>query len=391
MGNNGDIAIRDNRAEADYWIRRIPNGDEIWLTQEDIFKLNAEMKKRCNSLVELLDFPEALKKEDLAEMLLDAQQDFRSDDGTGEYYDRDGSPVGMDDLAAARDNCGLMELNRRNPVRYAVTIDRVDIRLLPSCRNFYDTQDFLHYDMMQGTAIDPAEPVIALNESLDGKFIFIQSRNYRGWVLRSSLAFAGTEVWEKYANSKDFLVVVENKEYIKLNGVKKILFQMGSRILLRAGECEKNGQWIAMFPISDNGRLHEVEVLLPKCDSFHKGWLPCTPGNWINQAFRFLGEPYGWGGMEESVDCSAFVGDVCRSMGIEIPRDADEQEKAIPVKLELSGLSKAERYGALSRTPAGSLIFKPGHVMMHLGHDDRGTPLVIHAASSYFPFHHHGR
>ncbi len=386
MINDKDIAIRDERAGADYWIECLSNGDEIWLAHKDILKLNREMAKRCNTLAELMEFPGALKKEELAEMILFAKQDFRSDDETGKYYDWDGTPVDRDALKAAHDNCSLPELKRRNPARYAVTVDRADIRLLPACRNFYDTPDFLHYDLMQGTALDPSEPVIALHESTDGRFVFIQARNYTGWVARSVLAYADKEVWEKYVNPKDFLVVVENKEYIKLDGEKKILFQMGSRILLRPGECEKDGRWRALFPISDNGRLREVEVLLPKSDSFHRGWLPCTPGNWINQAFRFLGEPYGWGGMEESVDCSAFVGDVCRSMGIEIPRDADEQEIAMPDRIELSGLSKSERYKTLSRVPAGSLIFKPGHVLMYLGQDDSGTPLVIHAISSYYTF-----
>ncbi|MBE8952518.1 MAG: C40 family peptidase, partial [Quinella sp. 1Q7] len=61
-----------------------------------------------------------------------------------------------------------------------------------------------------------------------------------------------------------------------------------------------------------------------------KSALPCTENNLIRQAFRFLGEGYGWGGLEDGVDCSAFVQDVYRSVGIELPRDADRQAKAMP-------------------------------------------------------------
>ena len=38
----------------------------------------------------------------------------------------------------------------------------------------------------------------------------------------------------------------------------------------------------------------------------------------------------------------------------------------------------------LRKSPTGTLLLKPGHVMMFLGNDNNGTPIIIHAASSYF-------
>ena len=46
----------------------------------------------------------------------------------------------------------------------------------------------------------------------------------------------------------------------------------------------------------------------------------------------------------------------------------------------------AERYAVFSHIPPGSLLFLPGHVMMYLGLDDGGDPLVIHALSRYNAF-----
>ncbi len=380
------IAIRDERAEADYWISRQANGDEILMSPGDIKQLNGLMELSCRSLVELLGFPHNLEKIILSEMILEAQQDFRNGEGAGEYYDSDGAVVGRDALKAARDNCALSELRRRNPARYAVTTERADVRLMPTIQKFYDDRACLHYDLMQGTILDPCEPVIVFHESRDGKFVFLQARHYTGWVLRSALAYTDAEIWEKYVQPKDFLVVTENKKYVGISTSEKILFQMGSLIQLREGECEENGFWKAVLPISEGGRLRELEISLPDNGSFHRGWLPCTFENWIRQAFKFLGDGYGWGGMEESVDCSAFVGAVCRSMGIEIPRDADQQELVMPHKVDFSGLSSERRRELIAKVPAGSLIFKPGHVLMYLGTDDSGIPLAIHAASSYFTF-----
>ena len=59
-------------------------------------------------------------------------------------------------------------------------------------------------------------------------------------------------------------------------------------------------------------------------------------------------------------------------MGIHIPRDADQQELSLPVKMY-----------DLTKARLGNLIFKPGHVMMYLGKDADGMPMVIHASSAY--------
>ena len=49
-------------------------------------------------------------------------------------------------------------------------------------------------------------------------------------------------------------------------------------------------------------------------------------------------------------------------------------------------MTRDQRLEILQKSKAGSLLFAPGHVMMYLGTDDNGEPLVIHAASSYFSF-----
>ena len=105
----------------------------------------------------------------------------------------------------------------------------------------------------------------------------------------------------------------------------------------------------------------------------------------MRQGFRFLGAPYGWGGLEGSVDCSAFTGDVYRSMGIELPRDADVQGEVLPYRADLEG-SAEDRCALLRQFPVGTLLTTPTHVLMYLGTDDAGVPCVLQAMSSYFTF-----
>lgn len=162
---------------------------------------------------------------------------------------------------------------------------------------------------------------------------------------------------------------------------------MGGRVLLRAPDLQKDGSWAVNIPSADaNGILIEQGLNIPNDKFVVKGVLACSENNLVRQAFRFLGEGYGWGGMENNVDCSAFAQDVYRSVGIELPRDTDKQEKSMARSISLKNMTRDQRLEILKKTKAGSLLFAPGHVMMYLGTDDNGEPLVIHAASSYFTF-----
>ena len=118
-----------------------------------------------------------------------------------------------------------------------------------------------------------------------------------------------------------------------------------------------------------NGHLSEADVPIKADSTVNPGYLPCTPNNFVRQSLKFLGDVYGWGGMEESVDCSSFVQDVYRSMGILLPRDADQQELAMNHSVSLEGLNTDARYQKAAEAPVGALFFKPGHVMLYLGKD----------------------
>ncbi len=66
----------------------------------------------------------------------------------------------------------------------------------------------------------------------------------------------------------------------------------------------------------------------------YPGWvrqeeLAGTGGDPVEQARRYLGSPYLWGGMtERGIDCSGLVHMSYRWLGRLVPRDADQQEAA---------------------------------------------------------------
>ena len=380
------IAITDQRATPSYWTKHTINGDKVLLTQQEISTLNRTMREKSKTLVDLAAYNIHQSAAAVKEMILAAQQDYRGEETPGEAYDANGKQVPTAHFKQVKANCNLEGLTGNITGEYALITERTNMRLLPTADNYFDDVTCLHYDSMQATALDPGEPVIILHKSKDGTFAFCQARHYTGWVSLSALAITDRKHWQRYVNPKDFLVVTANKKVVSVGGTCTVLFQMGSVIPLASKKLQAHDTWLAYVPVAVNGVLSEATVKITDDDSVHKGFLPCTKNNFIKQSMKFLGDEYGWGGMDDSVDCSSFTADIYRSMGIELPRDADQQELAMSQSLKFDGLTTAQRFAKVKEAPVGALLFKPGHVMMYLGQDAKGNPLVIHSASSYFTF-----
>jgi cell wall-associated NlpC family hydrolase len=91
-------------------------------------------------------------------------------------------------------------------------------------------------------------------------------------------------------------------------------------------------------------------------------WLPEAAGDPVEEARRFLGTRYEWGGMSErGIDCSGLVHMAYRRTGRLVPRDADQQEAA--------GEEIPE-----SEVRPGDLVCYEGHIAFWLG-DGR----ILHA------------
>lgn len=80
----------------------------------------------------------------------------------------------------------------------------------------------------------------------------------------------------------------------------------------------------------------------------------------VDEAARFLGVPYLWGGKSSlGLDCSGLVQTVCHAAGIASPRDSDMQEAELGTPLAMPDDPAG--------VPRGALLFWPGHVAISLG------------------------
>ena len=358
--------------------------EKPYLNGEEITAANNLMRERSSGLTDLLKFPPTLSQDELKNLIVTAQQDFKTPFVPRYNYDAKGKPIKQKMYQPVKDNCNLEAIPSTAYIRYAVTTERANMRFLPTDRNYFNDRDFRHYDELQGTALDPAEPVLVLWESKDRAFAFVRTRNFAGWTSLGTLAFTDREHWEHYANPENFLVVTAAQKQIRVKKKWQVLFQMGSIIPLRQAKQGSSHSWQIYIPVNNGGSLLEAKVTIRADDTVHLGYLPCTKENFVRQAMKFNGGKYSLGGLENGIDDASLAVAVYRSMGLEIPRTAKEQESSLPESFSFAGLSPEERWEAIKKAPAGALFFSPSHVMLYLGEDEDGSPLVIRAMGRYF-------
>ena len=260
-----------------------------------------------------------------------------------------------------------------NTVKYGVVVDRVDLRSFPTLQRAFDSASDREFDNWQETAVDPSTPVRVYHTNPQGNFIFVRTPHYRGWVPRNKVAITDAKTWQTYASPSSPAVVTGKLLSFKA-GTDTQLYQMGTAIPTSNGNL--------LLPTRDHrGYLQIVPVKATYGADLHQGYLPYTTNNTIQMAFKHLGAPYGWGGMHNSVDCSAFVQDVYKTMGIQLPRNGDEQAQSFPGK-SFYGMSHDQKLAYIRTAAPGSLLFTPYHVMMLLGNKN-GTPYMIHSLASY--------
>lgn len=137
--------------------------------------------------------------------------------------------------------------------------------------------------------------------------------------------------------------------------------------------------WVVELPVRrPNGSLAFRHALVRRSADTAPGHLPLTRAHILRQAFKFLGERYGWGHQFNARDCSGLTSAVYRSMGVLLQHSSALQgtSTALRHRRFTAQHGHAARMQALKEAQVGDLIVVPGHVMMIIGHVN-GAPYVI--------------
>src|SRR5690606_10059833 len=307
-------------------------------------------------------------------------------------YDERGQPVPARTLAALQRELALDAIPASRPLRYGLVVHRAALRAFPTSLRVFSSPGDTDIDRFQESALFPGDAVAVLHESRGRQWLFVASERYSAWIEARHVAIGTREEVLGYASRTPYIVVtgatVRTTYTPEEPRVSALRLDVGLRLPLRTGldpSRTVNGQHPYASHVVDlparraDGSLEFVPALVPRSADVAADYLPLTPANLIAQAFKFLGERYGWGHSYDARDCSGFVSEVYRSFGILMPRNTRDQ--AVSPALDRIGFEPgddpARRQAAVRGLQVGDLVYIPGHVMMAIGHRD-GMAYVIH-------------
>ncbi len=263
-------------------------------------------------------------------------------------------------------------------ISYAVAIKKTNLRIIPTDFKVFDYNDqFFYFDNIQLKEVKYGEPLIVLHYTNDKKWIFVQTYNMYGWIKAEDLAFIkNKKEFLDYVNMENFIVVTAKKLEIDNN-----FLDMGVKIKLKNDE---DLYYNVLLPKKDeNNRLIYSDYKIEKNEDISKGFVDYTRFNVIKQAFRYYGNDYGWGGLNNGIDCSGLINNIYSVFGFQFPRNSKQQQAMVgDFILFEENTNIFKKSSKLNNTPAGSLLYIKGHIMIYLGKIGKKY-YVINSIASY--------
>lgn len=371
-GSSGTAQANGIQSQGDlvtpsFWQIQAQDGDAVRLTGDAIEEFNTKIIHKSPSVYNLEEYP---SQSDIAQLntAFTASKTLLN-----QSLYAHGVLLTPDEKKAIAQECNDDRLTP-SPTAKGITLRRTNMRALPYAAGLFESPDDHQFDLLQETAIDPGEPLIILHASRSGAFYYVQMRNYHGWIAAKDIVKAEPAAWRQFLQPSGFLVVTANRFALPI-GSETLLYQMGAKIPVIAEDPQS---YMVALPSANLAATAKIAKTAP----VHYGYLPYTKNTLIKQSFKFLHDPYGWGGLKDSVDCSSFIADIYRTVGMELPRNADEQELTAGRYTDMRQMSAVERQQHFSSLQAGDVLFFDGHTMLFLGmYDNR--PFIIHSLGSY--------
>ncbi|MCW8092946.1 C40 family peptidase [Alteromonas sp. ASW11-130] len=380
--------IQAKHLNAQYWINKHAAPDKHIMDKAAIISFNQKMLRENPYVNDPLAYPDSLSGDKLKAMI--KQTSPRS--SYPRFYPS-GEAVTDEDwtkFIATLNNKAIAEFN---PVTFGIAIKRSAMRTFPTNQRILNDGMDIDIDRFQESAVFPGEPVAILHSSADNKWWLVRNYNYTAWVEKTAIAKADRAKIRAFTKATKRLIVTGAKVFTTFvpdkPDISNQLLDMGVSLPLLSHKNFDNELYsqntayshIVEFPTRDaNGELVLKPALIAMARDVSTDYLAFTPTNLLQQAFKFLGERYGWGHDYNSRDCTGFLGDVFKTFGLIMPRNSSQQGKSDYAHFLrfAEGLAETEDTTALlSSLTLGDIIYLPGHVTLVIGNEN-GEPFMIH-------------
>lgn len=363
--------VKPEHLTLEFWLEQLKRDhdpDEVLLTPAEATTLDASLavpREDYHAPRDLLaPFDPAKLTTEVAERLAWAREKL----GSGEYVTPSGAKLAPADLSSLEASISLAEVQPE--LRVAVT--DVQIRCAPLARGFFSPSLDLRLDRNACSALRSQEVVRVVAPwpsgmlLVDGKYSF-------GWLENAAALSPPLPQSLRQAFVRGDRVQLEAELELTPEG---LVLAPGTTLPL-ADKRQRRAHVATASGFVTTSKAH-AKLLRPTQRVL-------TRRAFLEEAWRFIGTPYGLGDTGGGRDCSRLVRDVFESFDVHLPRHSSWQSKAGTFWIDVADVAEANRpllFDAAARKGVVLLHF-PGHIMVYLGRNERGTPMVLHALGEY--------
>ncbi len=374
--------------DPNFWIGQSRQPDAVLLTSSDIDRLNQEIRTTFQAGINLLDETVLRSGQALRWKLL-------------QEYDELGGRLSIGSPEKGKRfrnsllyNLALTRIPDDIPVRYGIVTRWCDQRLLPTTAAAIADPESKDIDLVQNSVLDIGTPVRILHETRDGRWLFVHCDISAGWVKRESVAFCDRNAVQRFLKPETPVAFLQPKSPIREEGSETAnpigRLRMGAYLPF-AGDC--SGPMVSVWVPrrTAEGDL-EVRKGWGSGNDVHIGFLPLTTRNILSQAFRMLGEPYGWGGKGQAQDCSRLIQEIFATMGLMLPRNSGDQARVLQTVASFGQeVGCPDRVAQIRKSvePGSGILYLKGHIMLYVGSMGQAV-YVLHATHGYRTVHPDG-
>lgn len=343
--------------------------------------------------------PWSLKKMD--KPLNEMKWPFRSV-SKGKIYDSKGRVISSSTYKKWIRNANFSSLNSIH--QWGITTRHVDVRALPTRRPFYHnpkkTGEGFPFDYNQNTSYHINIPLYISHYSKDRKWAYVRGSAAYGWIEVSGMATVNNDFIKKFKNDNYAIVIKDNlKLYnddkqvsiVKLGSIfpmTKVTVAVsqdekkeGQKESRKEGKKKKKSIIKTAYLFAErgkNGKAILKTATVSKNTLLAKKPIAFTPQNVAMIAKQFYNEPYGWGGLLQTRDCSSTTKDYFSVFGIFLRRNSSKQARD-GCYTNIKGIPKNKKKKTIiaKAKPFRSLLFVPGHIVLYMGHY-KGEPVIMH-------------
>lgn len=392
--------VTDDMANASYWVSKQQDTTTVLADRSTIDALNQAGVDGDGTMLQPLKgaYARFFTQEEQLRVKASIESELRDYLGA---EDVNGNALTEEEAAAIAANVPTDGLPPNIASGYAIVVNHTTMRGFPTDRMIGLTPGDADDDNLYISGLRVNEPLLVRAQSVDGEYFLCVSTFFNAaWVPAQDIAIcADREEWLAawdIPEGQELVVTgykVRTEQSRETPNTANRMLYMGTvleRIDLESpeqalevvGTRSAYDRYVCYLPVrNDDGTYAKERALIAASADVSAGYLPLTTEGIGDQAFKSLGQMYGWGGMLEANDCSGYVRDVYKCFGLELARDTTYQ-MCLPVrKYDLEGLDDAHKAAAIAQMPLGTVLFWGGHEMIYLGQEN-GKLYVISSLGS---------